>query len=198
MKFIYTITLVCLYHCSFGQKMPDYGLHKIRITDTDRTILAEIIPVNAPPETRNNLTYYWYAANRIHTLQGGFSGQLLNGKYTEAFLNTNLRMEGTFKKGLKDGIWKDWNERGVLLQVVKWKNGIRSGLFSFYKPDGSLKQTGEYHEDRLDGAVILYEGPDSARTTYYDHGRALEGKPKSLLNRINIFRKKTKPVKPHA
>jgi antitoxin component YwqK of YwqJK toxin-antitoxin module len=198
MKFIYTIILICLYHCSFGQKTPDYGLYKIRIADTDRTIVAELIPVSSAPEASYALTYYWYAANRIHHLQGGFSGQLLNGNYSESYLDNNLRTQGAFTTGLKDGIWKDWNEHGTLLQVVNWRKGKRAGPFRFYNADGSLKQTGKYHDDQLDGPVILYVEPDSTQTQYYDHGKALDGKPRSILNKINIFKKKNKAIKAHA
>lgn len=198
MKFIYTAFFIFFYCCSFGQKMPDYGFHKVRITDTDRTILAEIIPVNSNPDVQSTLTYYWYATNKVHTLQGGFSGRLLNGAYTETYLNHNTRTMGTFKKGLKDGTWKDWDERGTLIQVVNWHNGIRSGSFSFFNPDGSLKQSGEYHQNELDGPVVFHESRDSSRIVYYNNGRALNGKPRSLFDKVNIFKKKPKPGKGHA
>ncbi|QEC79323.1 toxin-antitoxin system YwqK family antitoxin [Mucilaginibacter ginsenosidivorax] len=198
MKFIYTALFTFFYCCSFGQKMPDYGLHSVRITDTDRTILAEIIPVNSNPDVQSTLTYYWYATNKVHTLQGGFSGRLLNGAYTETYLNHNTRTLGTFKKGLKDGTWRDWDERGILIQVVNWRSGIRSGSFSFFNPDGSLKESGEYHKNELDGPVIFHESRDSSRVIYYNNGKALNGKPRSLFDKINIFKKKPKPGKGHA
>ncbi|WP_184550897.1 toxin-antitoxin system YwqK family antitoxin [Mucilaginibacter sp. FT3.2] len=198
MKYIYTLLFVTLTYSSFAQKMPDYGLHKIRITDTSKTIQAEVIPVSSEPAISSSLTYYWYAANKIHALQGGYSGQLLNGSYTEFFLNKNLEAQGIFRKGLKDGIWKAWNEQGALLSEVNWDNGIRSGRFSFYNADGSLKQTGNYRQNEFNGAVIIHEGRDSVRTEYYKNGQLLKGKPASILNRINIFKKKKKTDQPHA
>jgi antitoxin component YwqK of YwqJK toxin-antitoxin module len=104
--------------------MPYMGLNKVRITEADKTIVAEIGPVNSLPKAKPNLFYYWYSANLIHSTQGGFSGTLLNGQYNEYYLNKNLREQGTFKNGLKDGTWKTWNEDGTLDKAATWKNGV--------------------------------------------------------------------------
>ncbi len=122
------VTLILLFFlvsvASYGQKLLDMGFSKIRISEADKTILAEINPVNHNPKAHQDLFYYWYSANIIHSTQGGYSGQLLNGQYTEYYLNKNLKEQGIFKKGLKDGNWKDWNEDGTLNQTATWKNGM--------------------------------------------------------------------------
>lgn len=110
-----------------AQQFPEYGLDKIRINDTAKTIVAEIYPVNGKLKTNPNLFYYWYSTNLIHTTQGGYSGRLLNGQYSEYYLNKNLKQEGVFKKGLRDGAWKKWNEDGTLKEVVNWKDGLIDG-----------------------------------------------------------------------
>lgn len=107
-----------------AQNYPDFGLNKIRIADSDRTIEAEIYP-SGGPSAKANLFYYWYSANLIHTTQGGYSGDLLNGHYNEYYPNKNLKEQGTFKKGLKNGVWKTWNKNGTINHVENWKNGIR-------------------------------------------------------------------------
>ncbi len=120
------ILFVCffLFSISAGaQKLPDFGFNKVRIAEDDKTILAEIISVNSNPKAKPGLFYYWYTANSIHVTQGGFSGKLLNGTYTEFYLNKNLEEQGNFKKGLKNGVWKRWNEDGTLDRVTEWKNG---------------------------------------------------------------------------
>ena len=120
--------LVILFFLSpgalYAQKMPDRGFNKIRIQDTSKTILAEINPVNHQPKPKAGLYYFWYGANLIHFTQGGYSGKLLNGEYNEYYLNKNLKEQGFFKAGLKDGIWKSWNEDGSLAQQATWKKGI--------------------------------------------------------------------------
>ena len=124
MKGILIILLLFISSSLFAQKLPDMGINKVRITETDKTILVEINPVNNTSTIKPGLFYYWYSANNIHSTQGGFSGKLLNGLYTEFYLNKNLKEQGIFKKGLKDGIWKSWNEDGTLSQTAKWRNGV--------------------------------------------------------------------------
>jgi antitoxin component YwqK of YwqJK toxin-antitoxin module len=124
MKKIFILLLFLFSGHLYAQNLPDYGLYKARLTDSDKIIEAEYNPVNHPPSTKSNLFYFWYSASRVHSTQGGYSGQLLNGSYAEYYLNRNLREQGVFKKGLKDGIWKSWNPDGTLKQVINWNNGI--------------------------------------------------------------------------
>jgi hypothetical protein len=109
---------------AFSQRLPDYGINRIRLTQSDETIVATIEPVSSNPSIKQNLLYYWYSANTIHHTQGGFSGKLLNGLYTAYYPNKNLKEQGNFKKGLKDGIWKNWNEDGSFAKTCTWNNGI--------------------------------------------------------------------------
>jgi hypothetical protein len=123
MKNVFTLFLCVLSYTVYSQKLPDYGVNRIRIIQPDKTIVAEIEPVSSTPSVKQNLVYFWYSANTIHTTQGGFSGKLLNGLYIEYYLNKNLKEQGKFKKGLKDGVWKSWNEDGSLSITNTWKNG---------------------------------------------------------------------------
>ena len=123
MRNIIFIFFCFLCYTTYAQKLPDYGLNKVRITEPDKIIVAEIETVSSSPSIKPNLYYYWYSANTIHTSQGGFSGKLLNGPYTEYYTDKNLKEQGNFKKGLKDGVWKSWNEEGILTSVTNWKHG---------------------------------------------------------------------------
>ncbi len=177
--------------CAKAQKLPDFGVSKIRIVGTDKTILAEIYPV-PNISTKSDKLYYWYGSNLIHTTQGGFSGRLLNGLYTEYYLNKNLKEQGLFKKGLKDGPWKSWNEGGVLLQVIDWQKGVLSGKFEIYSDNGKLKQTGYYDNNLQQGKSQFYSGPDSGKIAYYDHGNIAGDGPTSFWKRLPLINKKAK------
>jgi len=85
--------------------------------------VAGLDPVTPNLQAKSGLFYYWYEANEIHMTQGGYSGKLLNGVYTEYYKNKNLKTQGGFKNGLKDGHWKSWNTDGVLLSDTDWKHG---------------------------------------------------------------------------
>jgi antitoxin component YwqK of YwqJK toxin-antitoxin module len=124
MRKIFTLLLFLFSGHLYAQKMPDYGLYRVRLADSDKTIEAEYNPVDHLPSIKSDLFYYWYNASHVHSTQGGYSGQLLNGLYTEYYPNRNLKEQGVFKKGLKDGLWKSWNKDGTLNRVTSWNKGL--------------------------------------------------------------------------
>jgi len=151
MKKILFVILLPLWGTVYAQKMPDPGFYKVRINESDKMILAEIHPVD-DPHTKPDLFYYWYSANAIHATQGGFSGQLLNGQYSEYYLNKNLRQQGFFKNGLKSGIWKTWNEDGTLKATSTWEKGrlVPNGASSFWRSFDVFKwKIRRHHADTL-------------------------------------------------
>ncbi len=113
-----------VFRAASAQVYPDYGLTKLRLTDSGRTIELEINPIKHEPAVKTSLFYFWYSASQVHATQGGYSGQLLNGVYTEYYKNKNLKEQGAFSRGLKDGLWKSWNTDGTLRQAVIWDQGI--------------------------------------------------------------------------
>ena len=193
------LLLICSPAIVLAQKMPDYGIHQVRINDTDKMIRAEILPVTSMSKVDPELTYYWYGTGSIHLLQGGFSGQLLNGTYEEYYSNKNLKTQGTFERGLKNGVWKEWDPSGKLTRLLTWENGYWSGPFNLYNTHGRVIQSGRYDHNQLDGLVAFNAGTDSAKTIRYKKGKVVPPKSGTFLKRINIFKKKTSPpVKPAA
>jgi len=124
MKKAILIVLLFVSGAAIAQDYPDYGLTKLRLTDSGRTIEVEVNPVKRAPTVKTDLFYYWYSANQVHVTQGGYSGQLLNGHYLAYYSDKNLKQEGMFKKGLKDGVWKAWDRKGKLTETLKWKDGV--------------------------------------------------------------------------
>jgi antitoxin component YwqK of YwqJK toxin-antitoxin module len=102
----------------------DDSYSQIRIIDTSQEIRADVLPFKNDPKIKNDRYYYWYFNNVIHSTQGGYNGQLLNGHYIAFYPDKNLKEEGNFNKGLKDGIWKTWNRKGDLTNVTTWDEGI--------------------------------------------------------------------------
>jgi hypothetical protein len=102
----------------------DDNYDQIRIVDSTQEIRADVIPYKSDPKIKNDRYYFWYYNKVIHSTQGGFNGQLLNGHYIAFYPDKNLKEEGEFKRGLKDGVWKTWNPKGDLTAVVTWNEGI--------------------------------------------------------------------------
>jgi len=108
----------------YAQTIPDYGLNRVRIAQSDQLVIAQLEPESSTISAKSNLYYFWYSANLIHETQGGYSGRLLDGQYAVFYPNKSLKEQGRFKKGLKDGVWKIWREDGTLLATSTWKHGI--------------------------------------------------------------------------
>jgi antitoxin component YwqK of YwqJK toxin-antitoxin module len=184
---------------AIAQKIPDYGFNKVRISAEDKTIQAELKPVKSDPDIETDRLYYWYSSNIIHTTQGGFSGKLLNGKYTEYYLNKNLKEQGAFIKGLKDGIWTNWDENGIITQFYTWKKGVKDGEFNLYNERGKLRQTGSYDNNLLDGKIKTYSETGSSTVIVYNDGIVVKNEPskfwQKIKQKLNIFKKKNKSPK---
>jgi hypothetical protein len=193
MKHLFLLLCQCCPILLLAQKMPDDGTSQVRINDTDRTIRAGILAVTSAPKARPDRQYYWYGSGGIHQLQGGYSGHLLNGSYQEYYLNKNLRTEGAFGEGLKDGVWKDWNEAGKLSRLITWDQGEQTGPFRLYDPDGKVITSGNYKHNLLEGAVTFHIGTDSVKTLRYKKGQVIPPKKGNFLKRIHIFKKQPAP-----
>ena len=70
--------------------------------------------------------YYSFGGNKIRAMEAGINGIPLHGEYKAFFADKSIRTKGYFKKGLKHGTWKTWNQAGELISVCKWRKGIRS------------------------------------------------------------------------
>lgn len=189
------LLLFCLLYSAVAQaqKFPYMGLNRVRITQADRTILAEINPAKEE-DTYTDRMYYWYSSNAIHTTQGGYSGKLLNGSYTEYYANKNLKEQGKFKNGLKTGTWKSWNDNGLLSEFTTWAKGIKQGEFAKYDEHGHIRQNGHYKENLLNGKVQLYPGTDSIQTLQYQAGQVVSGQlnTPSLWQKVKTIGRKPK------
>lgn len=86
----------------------------------------------------NDLLYAWYDNKVIHNSQGGYSGRLLDGSYTEYYPNRQLRSKGKYKNGVKHGLWKSWHPNGMLKSITHWRKGKVFGKRRIYNTQGEL------------------------------------------------------------
>ena len=109
---------------TYSPRTTDDAYDQVRLIDSTQEIRADIAPYKTEPKIRNDRYYFWYLNKVIHSTQGGYSGQLLNGHYISFYPDKNLKEEGDFKRGLKDGTWKTWNKKGDLITVATWDEGV--------------------------------------------------------------------------
>ncbi|MBS7562779.1 hypothetical protein KHS38_00035 [Mucilaginibacter sp. Bleaf8] len=186
-RYVYIIFLLASSSLQ-AQRIPSFGLNKVRITAPGRTIVTEITP-SAVSSLHSDRIYYWYGGNTIHNTQGGYSGKLLHGKYEEYYTDKSLKEQGEFDSGLKDGLWRSWQESGALAELVNWQHGIKEGDFTFYDEQGQPRQSGRYADNLLEGKVLIYHGGDSVETVRYKHGQIVSNtlKTPSLWQKVKAI-----------
>ncbi|KQR70907.1 toxin-antitoxin system YwqK family antitoxin [Pedobacter sp. Leaf176] len=138
--------------------------------------------------------YYWYSNNHINTTQGGFSGKLLHGLYSDFYEGKGLKEQGIFKQGLKQGNWKAWTDKGTLISSMEYLSGQLNGKYYKYDLDGKIAEQGNYKEGKLNGKLITYLGADSTTVQYYRHNvlQASKNKREHILLRKFFGSKKDK------
>jgi antitoxin component YwqK of YwqJK toxin-antitoxin module len=171
---LFIILFVISANCSFAQsyyKGLTLNSHKVTINYPDHNITVFIKPVKGEVFPEGDKLYYWYSANQIKVTQGGFSGSLLNGAYSEYYLNRNLKEKGEFKNGLKTGLWSSWKEEGILKEQITWYSGKRNGPYSKYDSVGRLVEKGIYRKDKLHGKLTKYTEAGNTEASYYRDGQ---------------------------
>ncbi|MBB2145792.1 hypothetical protein GM921_09860 [Pedobacter sp. LMG 31464] len=138
--------------------------------------------------------YYWFSSNELKITQGGFSGKLLHGSYTDFYLNKNLKEQGEFRMGLKNGIWNRWTEVGVLVAKVCYKDGLLEGRFYQYDSLGQLAEAGKYRQGKINGKLKKYISSDSIVVMNYKNGLIQPAAKKNKWFQA-LWKKKTKSTK---
>ena len=183
-RYLFVCFMLMIWMPITAQKLPEMYQYRVRILDEDGIIQAEVKPVNGVRDLNSNLKYAWYASNRINFTQGGFSGKLLNGYYSEYYKDRSLRVQGAYTSGLKNGTWKAWDHKGNLIERLNWKDGLKNGIFQTFDTVGKLKEEGTYKKNLLHGVLKKYKG-DSVEVVLYKNGSPAQSKVRSgLLNKL--------------
>jgi len=96
---------------------------------------------------------------------------LAHGKWKWFYDDENLRMEGTFKHGLKNGYFKEYDIEGNLLVASKYVDGelqemaeelMKLEIRTDYYPNGVVKVVGTYNKEGI---------PEGVRREYDEKGK---------------------------
>lgn len=121
MRLTLLVLFVLIALFSFSQEKT----RRIPITTKEGTkAIVEVDNRHKKIKPQKEVRYTWYKAKSILTTQGAYQGDLLHGVYQENYANKQLKVQGTYKYGLKNGIWRYWDEAGKLVKEENWKNGV--------------------------------------------------------------------------
>ena len=142
---------------TFAQSTKPKKQYTVNINDKDYSAKLDVLSGESKITTKENLTYYWYASNKVMETQGGYDGKLLHGPYTSFYLNNNLKEKGSFKKGLKYGEWISWYENKNIHEISHWKNGVKHGHFKSFNENGEQTLDADYKNGKLNGIKTVYQ-----------------------------------------
>lgn len=175
MKYTLTIALlILLLSRSQGQKLKDITHREVNIHQNDSSIKATILLEEKKVKLHSLVNYYWYYNNSIKTNQGDFQGMLLDGGYHVTTRDGRLITKGNFRKGVKTGEWKNWNEKGELLRITNWKKGYKKGVYQKFV-GGQLVENGKFKRNQLNGHYQKFRNTELIEEGNYKKGK-LEGK----------------------
>lgn len=119
------LTLLVLFVLAVLFSFSQEKTRRIPITTKEGTkAIVEVDNRHKKIKPKKEVRYTWYKAKSILTTQGAYHGDLLHGVYQENYANKQLKVQGVYKYGLKNGTWRYWDETGKLVKEENWKNGV--------------------------------------------------------------------------
>jgi antitoxin component YwqK of YwqJK toxin-antitoxin module len=76
---------------------------------------------------------------------------------TEYYPNGNIKVHGSYKNNLRDGLWEYYHPNGKLWSKGNFKEGKSEGIFTIYNEDGTLFMQSSYKNGKPDGKWIFYD-----------------------------------------
>jgi len=157
------------------------------VTYADGKAFFKVCTDNPKIEFDEELEYRWYNEySGLQKSEGGAGGQLLHGNY-QAFDDKGvLRYENNYYLGLQDGVQKEWDNEGNLIETYKYKKGER--YYSKFKTEkgeyfiewigdvlseGSIKNVFDLTGTLISKSINL-KFPKTEKTFYYYNGQINE------------------------
>jgi antitoxin component YwqK of YwqJK toxin-antitoxin module len=108
-------------------------------------------------------------------------------EFQKGYLRSVQKVNRKDEQGQRNGLWKTWNNRGILREEGYWSNGVRNGIFKFYKTSGELDYLEKYEWGNL---VLDSEetAPVDVRKTYHSNGKIASSSTYSNGVKVGIYR----------
>jgi antitoxin component YwqK of YwqJK toxin-antitoxin module len=78
--------------------------------------------------------------------KGAYIDDLKNGSFTKWYTNSSKRVEGSYRKGMKNGIWSYYfkNSPGTVRLNGNFKDGKKHGKWVFYDKNETIRSIIKY------------------------------------------------------
>lgn len=101
---------------------------------------------------------------------GAPGGERLNGPYVGLHKNGVKESEGLYIDGERFGKWQFWNDQGLKVREIEFRNDSYDGAYLEFHADGSLKLSVTYVAGKKQGAQKEFDarGKLVAQTNFVD------------------------------
>lgn len=108
-------------------------------------------------DEEGNIVRSWVYESGVEVGEGiiGRSGSF-EGPWKEYYEDGSLRVEGTYKDGLKEGDWRYYSSKGNLIQEGGFRKGKPHGDWVWNYEDGAVHRRESYRRGREEGSSIEY------------------------------------------
>ncbi len=65
--------------------------------------------------------------------------------------NGELKHQGFYNAGIKNGEWKEWDEQGRLIGTSKYLNGMKHGVWRVFDQDGNKRMEMKFKNNEKTG-----------------------------------------------
>ncbi len=104
--------------------------------------------------------------------------QVYHGAFTKWYENGKIMIQGTYRNGKKDGLWKEYFPNGVPKSEGPYANGLKEGTWIIYYGSGNKHWEGNYHQNKKEGLWIEYantKGEKKFAEVEYKEGKEVPG-----------------------
>lgn len=97
-----------------------------------------------------------------------------DGKFVEYYRDGQKYVEGVYKMGVFDGVWKYWFPNGQLCKAVNFKDGKPDGKWEVFDQDGKQTKQKSYQDGKRHGKWLSYhvDGKTVKLEVSYEQGQA--------------------------
>jgi len=124
-------------------------------------ILFSILLSTMCVQAQDSATYYGHQLDPVALEQGlallKQTGAPITGRIIEHYPNGQLRMEGFYIDGKKDGTFKWWYESGQLGLLESFVAHQKDGVSQLWHGNGQLKQEAKYKNNKRRGSVQYWD-----------------------------------------
>lgn len=103
------------------------AINRTHLTLVNGDTVQRFTTTRRQPSTLANRMYYWQGQDHILRTMGAYNGHLLDGPYQLSDRTDRLLGSGSFRQGLKAGLWRKWRPDGSLLSASHWRRGQQRG-----------------------------------------------------------------------